>query len=221
MKLFEIYAHMPDENLEMSNNPSVPDLTSYRDKPLQVPVKVLIEYVASNYKSKKVLELKDFIEGIMKKPSIIYHEKFQGSIIINFEYEITEQSQLDILFQCEKNLQSKFDIESIDSGVKVYISEVPSFFVDTQIIRIKPFKEITLTGLDKKINPYTINLSNIDLITGNVLGILKMPRLQYLFYNSSDKTKWCNIIKSYIDDKNILKCQRELIQNGLKDYAKF
>ena len=65
-------------------------------------------------------------------------------------------------------------------------------------------------------------------ITSNMLGLLKIKTLKKLFFdanfnvNSSEFHAAFKIIKYHFDNgRNLLACQEELIDAGLKDYAEF
>lgn len=84
----------------------------------------------------------------------------------------------------------------------------------------------SLEGIDKKLKD-CLTIAIPTTTTSNILGLLKIQHLHKISSTSviwetpENLSKAIDIINKHLPDKNILKCQRELIQNGLKDYAKF
>ncbi len=57
-------------------------------------------------------------------------------------------------------------------------------------------------------------------ITSSVLGLLKMPRLQNLMYIMDPVPEWFNIVHKHFEgEKDLVACQRELIEKDLDEYA--
>jgi hypothetical protein len=81
--------------------------------------------------------------------------------------------------------------------------------------------EVSLHDIHKAINPKDLALyvSTAVKVTGQVLGLLKMTNLQKLDWAMGAEPKWLKIVRKYMESKNILACQEELIDNELKDYA--
>lgn len=83
----------------------------------------------------------------------------------------------------------------------------------------------SLTNIHKYITK-ALTISIHAEVTSAILGLLKIEKLNNIstsFANvrNNELEKAVKIVNSYLKtDRNILKCQKELIQNGLKDYAK-
>lgn len=65
---------------------------------------------------------------------------------------------------------------------------------------------------------YQLDIDDCE-VKSNMLGILKIKNLQNILFNFNTIVE-AIINKHLKGDRNILKCQKELIQNGFKDYAK-
>jgi hypothetical protein len=94
-------------------------------------------------------------------------------------------------------------------------------FAPTVILKIRD--KITLTNIDKLLQCEKLQIQDPEKITGNVLGVLKIKGLTNLsildFYRD---VSWANLLIKYVHNKtfDIIACQEELIEAGLKDYAK-
>lgn len=76
-------------------------------------------------------------------------------------------------------------------------------------------KKFSLKGVDKILeNTTSINIHTTNIESG-ILDLLKIKSLQTL--TTIIDIGWIYIINRHLKDKNILKCQRELISAGLKD----
>jgi hypothetical protein len=80
-----------------------------------------------------------------------------------------------------------------------------------------------------KLNPMQLNeVTDISFrldteITSGLLGILKLPKLKSIFNDHLDSAKLktaLDIIKKHLGTKDISECMDELIEAGLKEYAK-
>ena len=82
------------------------------------------------------------------------------------------------------------------------------------------YKSVSFHNIHKKIKCDTLTINFIgDKVSDSVLGLLMFKHLK--FYNNSQSDLWIPIIKKYFNSsKDILDCQEELIENGLKEYAK-
>lgn len=129
-----------------------------------------------------------------------------------------------VLFpECAENGSLKNFYEQ--NNIILIFDNVPNVHVDFQYIIIDaPKSQITLSNIDKHITSKYLTIKHPENVTGNVLGLLKTNSKN--IYSRRDAKgnfpEWWRIVFKHLEqDKNILKCQRELIQNGLKEYAKF
>ena len=80
----------------------------------------------------------------------------------------------------------------------------------------------SLSGLDKVVPYKVIGFENPQLIKSNVLSLLRIKQLVNIDLAGSfdDNLEWFHILDNHLEDKDILQCQEDLIDAGLKDYAK-
>ena len=90
----------------------------------------------------------------------------------------------------------------------------------------KPIKEANLSGIAKFVGEECncVYIGNCQLITGNVLGLVRLAekgiRIELEFAGGQKLLNWMSIVKKHLIDKDILECQEELIDAGLKEFAK-
>lgn len=95
-----------------------------------------------------------------------------------------------------------------------------NIFIECPSITYNATKVTTLHNIDKQIGCSYLFIAS-GKIKDSVLGLLKIKTLEELnFPLMRNENHWEEIIIRHLKDKNILKCQKELIQNGFKDYAK-
>jgi hypothetical protein len=97
----------------------------------------------------------------------------------------------------------------------------------TRIEQVDKSFPIDMTGFGK--NPKFQEIEILKFmtleITGGLLGILQLKKLQTISRPASIFGKNMEIISAFhciedhLKDKNILACQEQMIDNGLKDYA--
>jgi hypothetical protein len=84
----------------------------------------------------------------------------------------------------------------------------------------KPF---TLKGIDKHFpNAKLFHINRPEKIIGNVLGLLKIKSLvQVTWEGKLTIPKWLEIINDelFSSTRNLVRCQKELYDNDLDDYA--
>lgn len=120
---------------------------------------------------------------------------------INFDVQYTASSL--ILLKVPKQQVIYNDIDNI------FIGEFPS--------KANKEKFINLTNIDKNLICKKVFI-NATSISNGVLSLLKA---KFIVEFMGNKPEWAIIVQKHLKgDRNILKCQRELIQNGFKDYAK-
>ena len=83
----------------------------------------------------------------------------------------------------------------------------------------------TLSGLDKKILACEFfQLTGSEAIEKNVLSILRLKAKKIYLIDDDNirgrKIKWAEIVNKHLEDRDILQCQEDLIDAGLKDFAK-
>lgn len=98
------------------------------------------------------------------------------------------------------------------------------------IARIEPYEKefpIILLGIGKEEllkNVEHIKLKTLN-ISGHLLGLLQLKHLAILdspvvWNEFLDVQEALSIIKSHLKNKDLLKCQEDLLDNGLKQFAK-
>ena len=99
---------------------------------------------------------------------------------------------------------------------------IPTSLIDYETINlILNTRSISLSGIHKMIgkNCKVLGISNTDFIKGNVLSLLKLPKMCQIEWKL--KQPWVKIVDSYLTrDRNIIACQEELFKHGLDEYAK-
>ena len=133
------------------------------------------------------------------------------------------QKYTDLLGSYLKN-ETIFNNDKLNNPqITIYDNYNLDVFIDIIHANIDFRINSTLKNIDKIINCGSIEfINNIEHITGNVLGLLRIPKLEQIFNDSTiEDPLWFNIIDAHIEaDKDLLDCQEELIANDLKEYAK-
>lgn len=174
----------------------------------------LTKQLSKNYKNFTIdtLDLNNFLRFEFTNISIdtvinkSYIEDLQDFIMISLK-------QLNFIKRINKdNINAYLEFNKIPDHPVTCPNNVLSVFIDAD-------QEISFENIDKNILNCKKLLINNNIVKSNILGVLKMKDTKVKFIGSSKP--WADIVQSYLDsDRNILKCQRELIQNGFKDYAK-
>lgn len=92
----------------------------------------------------------------------------------------------------------------------------------TDILNLRNNKISSLSGFgNSKRSFFQLDLSH-NPIQGNILSLLKCDFINELIYEKVPESaqKALTILEKHLKSKNILVCQEELMDNGLKDYAK-
>ena len=104
---------------------------------------------------------------------------------------------------------------------------IPSSPIDVDDLKfiLKFSQNMTLHDIHKYISCKTLILQNMKHLTGNVLGLLKIKKLEKLSIDVSGtydikSVRAIEIINNHLKSRDILSCQEELIENGLEEYAK-
>ena len=81
----------------------------------------------------------------------------------------------------------------------------------------------SISGIDKYIGECNyLEICNAQNIVGGVLGIFRIKdAYQIRITFAKIKPEWVTIVEKHLKSKDILQCQEDLIDAGLKDYAKF
>jgi len=124
-------------------------------------------------------------------------------------------------------LDTKLENRNIDSIYLTFRQELePNVKTDWPYIQfyLPHSNPISLENIHLKIPQCKalIFFHSIDKIESNVLGLLKIKTLNHItiWPSLSTNLEWYSILhKHFKSDKNILACQEELIDAGLKDYA--
>lgn len=125
-----------------------------------------------------------------------------------------------ISFLKTKNLGKDVDFENItyDFGSTYSFNDLPIGPIEVQDINITLQKETSLKNINKIITKADyVLIYKTEFITNGVLELLKINSTHVIPVGS---IPWKDIfIKYWNTSKNILKCQKELINAGLKDYC--
>lgn len=106
----------------------------------------------------------------------------------------------------------------------VNVVGIPKIMVGTEFLKITCPKNFKLTDSEKTINCKTLRLIDPDNIVGNVLSLLKIPNLNRITtaMNINMNIHWLSYVNNQLQgDRDILECREELIEAGLKDFARF
>lgn len=114
------------------------------------------------------------------------------------------------------------DASNVEVKGKIGVTGFPPFIISYNDIVIDCLNNMSLSGIDKMIEgPGQLDITGFGFAKDSVLGLLKLKDRNIDLFGSNNK-EWAEIVDRHLQgDRNILKCQRELIQNGFKDYAKF
>ena len=137
----------------------------------------------------------------------------------------------ELLTKLNRSLSKIVKDEKLFSQVLAEVRYCPKddnllFMMKFPVIRImcfSPSDNCSLIGIHKKIDCQRLYLTGSHNIKRGGLGVLKIKSLEHLDTSwelSADKIRWQGIIKKYLVSRDILACQDELIENGLKDFAK-
>lgn len=144
-------------------------------------------------------------------------ENYVSSPEVLEQFKKTCKSVIDE-YNEQYNLTSRFTI----TNTWVSVQELPlPFKINVTNVELNTSN---IKNIEKYINCEMLQFYDLDTIKDGLLGILKIPALKSLTYSlrsTSKKLGWYDILEYHVENgKNILKCQRELIQNGFKDFAK-
>jgi hypothetical protein len=164
------------------------------------------------------------------------NEEFSAYFVDNeftFVFNVSDTSIIDtqehlneFMKKIQTALESFLNIENsklaFPETISVYCwAGLPKIFVGCNKLHLILNKgKLTLTDLHKYCDVETLAFYGLENVTGNVLSILKMKKLKQIQYSGDDKIEWLDIVKKYIDSKDIIACQEELIEAGLKEFAK-
>lgn len=164
---------------------------------------------------------------------VYFDEDNELIITIELDYNIIDHNNiLHWIKQCEqcyeKTLGDKWTkIDYEDCAFLCFREQIPKG-VSTEWKRImftgyNSTETFTLEGIDKQIpKAEAIMLYRAgNVITGNVLGLLKLKSLKTIWNYPSVSIEWLDIINKHFVSKDIIACQRELIENDLDEYAEF
>ncbi len=123
-------------------------------------------------------------------------------------------------------LDTKLENRNIDNFFLTFRRELgPNVKTDWPYIQFD-FSEspslISLEQINQKIPDCKILIFNHSVreIKSNVLGLLKIKSLKEIKIYDVKTTPWFDIIEKHFNgDKDMIKCQRELIENDLDEYA--
>ena len=124
----------------------------------------------------------------------------------------------DLVKYVEKVIGDSNSIDEDNSTFELSFAELPKSKVEWDEIAIRPLaaNPISLANIHNLIFCKKLRLGMTKNIKSNVLGLLNMKSdINFLL-----REPWTQIVEKYLHDKDILECQEELIDAGLKDYAK-
>jgi hypothetical protein len=111
-------------------------------------------------------------------------------------------------------------VEKEFGSLYINLDKMPQHKIECNTISIYFNKESNLKNIDKVVDCQLFSIVYPQNIIGNVLSILKIKSLKKMHFAESKTNKWPAIVKKYIQSRDILECQDELIDNGLSAYAK-
>jgi len=118
-------------------------------------------------------------------------------------------------------LSFSLDVRTVDSGT---FKGAP--LVCKRLCNLTAVNVYTLEGIGKDFCTETRHLRILNRIKSNMLGILKikglekLDKIQHGIFATPDFNKAYSIVNEHLSgNRNILECQEELIDAGLKDYA--
>jgi len=86
---------------------------------------------------------------------------------------------------------------------------------------MQSFKQFLLLTEAETPTAKQLGIYYADRVKGPVLSLLQLARTTDIHFNGSSKEAWLKIVQNHIrGDKDVLKCQEELIDAGLKEFAK-
>lgn len=115
----------------------------------------------------------------------------------------------------------------IQGNLVIITDELPDFKVSFSKIILNfgalSNKPVSLHNIHKILDCGILEINGANLVKDSVLGILAMKRLKMIdYFNLNAQPEWYKIVIKHFESpaKDILECQEELIENGLKEYAK-
>ena len=105
----------------------------------------------------------------------------------------------------------------------LYDGGLPAFPVSYSNITINISPDMTLSGIDKVIsNTEELMINYCEFLKPSpVLSLLRLKKVRWIHVECITRPNWVSILNKYIDNnRDILDCQEELIQAGLREYAK-
>lgn len=108
-----------------------------------------------------------------------------------------------------------------ENEIILCFAELPATKITFPTIGIKSYNgKVSLKGIDKVLDCYSLKIYFPDSIKNGILDILKMKKTLVSIDSITKWPAWYPILIKHMEsDRNILKCQRDLIEAGLKDYC--
>jgi hypothetical protein len=130
-----------------------------------------------------------------------------------------------IITACKQLLNDHDVVVSNFRPTSVWINNTLSTKIDWPEVNLSYRKnthhqDITLINISKFLHTESIFIYGDDEVKSGGLGLLKIKELKKIVNLNDAEEKWLSIVKAYIKSKDILNCQEELIDAGLKDFAK-
>lgn len=149
-------------------------------------------------------------------------------VLINLSEDLyADSSKIQSTYnKLKKHCQSfltntKTHIDDETSWAILKFTALPTKLIDWNYVEIAPHitKPISLAGVHKIIQPKeSLIVANLRAVNESVLGLLKIDKDTDIYLNGT--SEWSRIVRKYLTDRDIAKCQTELLKNGLKQYAK-
>ena len=124
----------------------------------------------------------------------------------------------DILSVYKRNdhLYRIMDVQSI-----LEYKGLPSSFIEFPYIVIECQPGQVLTGLHKLVKCDILDLTACENVVGHVLSLMQINQKTDIDLRGKKlDPEWCLIVRDHLEERDLLDCKEELMNNGLKEYAK-
>lgn len=165
---------------------------------------------------------------------INYVEMDDSILTVIFKYNDQSKFHSETLDEVFFDVKEKFDVqlEQLTDGQNtiafherflVFYGQMPTFKIDYPHIEIDIEPDNDLSTLYKFIecDYLTFNLFNNVKPHKGLLNILRIKAKKFIISQTVLKSAWANIYEKYLNGtRDMMDCQEELIQAGLKEYGK-
>lgn len=173
--------------------------------------------------------LLEFLNNLVGLQPTIITPSFSN--IYECTYEVnSSQKTVKQMINYSKDIEQFFKdnkelAEFISIVTTITCYDKPTELLDATVVTLKVNRPYNLIDIETLIglNCESLIIQYPGNITGGILKLFKLPKnLSITFFTiqpGSELKHMIEIINKYIDDRHILKCQKELIANGFKDYC--